>query len=169
MKHSDLKAFSLAEVTLALGIAAICLLAIFGLLPVGLNSNQASIEQTAAASFAKAIVSDLRNTPVISDPPPISPFYEIPFPTDSAVASHTIWLTETGASAASIDSQITPTSNAKYRVFLTLTPPPPSTKAATIVRILISWPALGEIKTSGTSEPMHAAGTFETVTALDRN
>ena len=36
-------AFTLIEVTLALGITAFCLLAIFGLLPVGLRSNQAAV------------------------------------------------------------------------------------------------------------------------------
>ncbi|HEV2841922.1 MAG TPA: hypothetical protein VGW39_11395 [Chthoniobacterales bacterium] len=31
--------FSLVEVTLALGVASVCLIAIFGLLPVGLRTN----------------------------------------------------------------------------------------------------------------------------------
>jgi len=48
--------FSLVEVALALAITAFCLVAVFGLLPVGLNSNQASTEQTAAANIARSII-----------------------------------------------------------------------------------------------------------------
>ena len=71
------KAFTLVEVTLALGVAAFCLLAVFGLLPTGINCNRASVEQTAAASLARAIVADLRSTPRNSR---TSPQYAIPFP-----------------------------------------------------------------------------------------
>src|SRR5207248_1091899 len=48
--------FSLIEVALALGVAAFALVAIIGLIPVGLNSNQASSEQTAAAGLAAGII-----------------------------------------------------------------------------------------------------------------
>ena len=51
-----MNAFSLVEVTLALGIAAFCLLAIFGLLPVGIKSQQNAIGQTVAAGIATGIV-----------------------------------------------------------------------------------------------------------------
>src|SRR5438067_2326768 len=52
--------FSLVEVTIALGIGAFCLIAIFGLLPVGLTSNRNSVEQTKAAGVATAVFTDLR-------------------------------------------------------------------------------------------------------------
>ena len=55
MKTRLSAAFSLVEVTLALGVAAFCLIAVFGLLPVGVNSDQTSIQQTAAASLATSI------------------------------------------------------------------------------------------------------------------
>jgi uncharacterized protein (TIGR02598 family) len=58
--------FSLIEVTIALGIAAFCLITVFALLPLGLNSNQNSFEQTAAAGIATAIAADLHGTPVVS-------------------------------------------------------------------------------------------------------
>ncbi len=57
-------AFSLVEVTLALGLTSFCLVAIFGLLPVGLNNNKNSIQQTAASAIISAVVSDLYATPV---------------------------------------------------------------------------------------------------------
>ena len=56
-------AFSLVEVTLALGIAAFCLIAVFGLMPVGVQTNRNATSQTAATDIIAAIVSDLRATP----------------------------------------------------------------------------------------------------------
>src|SRR5438309_893278 len=56
--------FSLVEVTLALGVASVSLLVIFSLLPIGLQTNQRSIEQTASADILSAVASDLRATAV---------------------------------------------------------------------------------------------------------
>jgi type II secretory pathway pseudopilin PulG len=52
--------FSLVEVTLALGIAAFCLLTVFALLPVALSTQQASIQQTVANDIMTEILGDLR-------------------------------------------------------------------------------------------------------------
>jgi hypothetical protein len=60
-------AFSLVEVTLALGVAAFCLIALFGLLPIGLKTDQSAIRQTTANGILSAIVADLRATPVTSN------------------------------------------------------------------------------------------------------
>ncbi len=53
-------AFSLVEVVLALGIAAFCLLAVIGMLPIAVKSQQASVQQTAANSITSGIIADLR-------------------------------------------------------------------------------------------------------------
>ena len=58
--------FSLVEVALALGVAAVSLLVIFSLLPIGLQTNQRSIEQTVSADILSAVAADLRATPVTS-------------------------------------------------------------------------------------------------------
>jgi hypothetical protein len=57
---SDVAAFSLVEVTLALGVAAFCLIAVFGLLPTSLKTQQTSIQQTTASQIISTIFSDLR-------------------------------------------------------------------------------------------------------------
>jgi uncharacterized protein (TIGR02598 family) len=57
---SGVAAFSLVEVTLALGVAAFCLIAVLGLLPTSLKTQQASIQQTTANSIISQILSDLR-------------------------------------------------------------------------------------------------------------
>lgn len=56
------KAFSLVEVVLAMGIAAIVLLSILALLPLGVKNNQISVEETRATSMLTTIEADLRNS-----------------------------------------------------------------------------------------------------------
>jgi type II secretory pathway pseudopilin PulG len=53
-------AFSLVEVTLALGVAAFCLIAVLGLLPTSLKTQQSSAQQTIANEIASEILGDLR-------------------------------------------------------------------------------------------------------------
>jgi len=53
-------AFSLVEVTLALGVAAICLVTLLGLLPAGVKTQQTSIQQTTANQIISQIYSFLR-------------------------------------------------------------------------------------------------------------
>src|SRR5438128_356253 len=52
--------FSLVEVTLALGVAAFCLLVLLGLLPAGVKTQQSSIQQTTANQIISQIFSFLR-------------------------------------------------------------------------------------------------------------
>src|SRR5690349_21540030 len=52
--------FSLVELTLALGVAAFCLIALLGLLPASLKTQQNSIEQTVANGVITEILGDLR-------------------------------------------------------------------------------------------------------------
>src|SRR5436309_7561378 len=58
-----LHAFSLVEVTLALGVAAFCLIAVFGLVPVGVQTNRNATSQTVATNILSSVVSDIRASP----------------------------------------------------------------------------------------------------------
>lgn len=61
-KNSQIcRAFSLVEVVLALGLVSFCLLAIVGLLPVGLQSVKNAKEGSAAANALSQIATGLRN------------------------------------------------------------------------------------------------------------
>jgi len=64
MKQLRSAAFSLVEVTLAIGIAAFCLIAVFGLIPVGVQTNRNATSQTGATNIIAAVVADLRATPI---------------------------------------------------------------------------------------------------------
>jgi type II secretory pathway pseudopilin PulG len=56
-------AFSLVELTLSLGIAAFCLIAVFGLMPVGVQTNRNATSQTASTNILSSVVSDIRASP----------------------------------------------------------------------------------------------------------
>jgi len=144
-------AFSLVEVTMALGIAAFCLLAIFGLLPVGMKSHQNAIEQTAVAGIATGIMADLRTTPATNS---TSPNYNIAIPTNTK-----LYLREDGSatSASGTDS--------KYLAWVSFSVPP-QPRAATMVHLLITWPAAADLNNN---PPVNYSGSFEAVSALDRN
>jgi uncharacterized protein (TIGR02598 family) len=72
MKGHLTSAFSLVEVTLALGIAAFCLIAVFGLMPVGMQTNRNAKSQTNATNIITAVIADLRSTPITTITTPTS-------------------------------------------------------------------------------------------------
>lgn len=143
--------FSLVEVTLALGIAAFCLLALFGLLPLGLQANQNSISQAAAASVLSSVIADLRATPRTSL---TSSQYEITF----GVAK-SLYFDGEGRSVAPTDPNATP----RYRVTISFPASPAGTFAPTFVNLKLTWPALVD---PATTTP---TGLVETFAALDRH
>ena len=132
--------FTLVEVTIALGIASFCLLAVFGLLPAGINCNRASVEQTAAASLARAIVADLRATSHASNS---SPQYAIPFP----ATSNSLYFAEDGTTGST---------SARYLATITINPAAPTAFA----NIRITWPASAPVAS--------ASGSYEVTTAIGR-
>jgi uncharacterized protein (TIGR02598 family) len=148
--------FSLVEVTLALGVAGFCLIAIFGLLPLGISSNQAATEQIAAANLLTAVVTDLRAT---ANVPPkgsaqTSPAFGIALPAPGTPETLT-------TSFLSADGRrVSSASDARYQLNVWITPPATG-RTATAARLLITWPAPANVG--------KALGSVETFTALDRN
>lgn len=162
------KGFSLVEVTLALGIAAFCLLAILALLPVGLNSNQASLEQTAAAGLARGIISDLRATPKTTPPTDqSSPMYQLTIPAGGTGRSTIFLNRDTTTKGAAVDSDADADKDPHYRATVYFSAPSVGQKTATTVRVLITWPGMAD-KTAS-ADPRNFAGSYEITTALDRN
>jgi uncharacterized protein (TIGR02598 family) len=54
-----LRAFSLIEVTLAIGIVSFCILPILALLPVGLNATREAIVQSGVASIGRQLQTEM--------------------------------------------------------------------------------------------------------------
>jgi len=142
--------FSLVEVTLALGVAAFCLIALLGLLPLGMQTNQTAISQTTAASILSSVVADLRVTPKAN---PTSPQYDITFGT-----AKLLYVDDQGRVVTSTDPNAAP----RCRVTITFPTSPEGLFEPTFVSLKISWPALAD---PATTTP---AGFVETFAALDR-
>ena len=141
--------FSLVELTLAIGIAAFCLMAVFGLLPIGVQTNQAAISQTAAASILSAVASDLRATPGTSD---MSAQFSLNF----ASPSQTLYFDEAGRATSVADG-------ARYRLTIAFPVNPAGANAARFAVLKISWPAAVD---PTTTQP---AGWVEIFAAFDRH
>ena len=144
MKRQLTTAFSLVEVTIALGVIAVGLIAVFGLLPIGVNSNQASIQQTATSAILTAISEDLRATPKTENR---SFLFKIRIP-----EGDTLYFKESGT--------VDVPGNSRYRASVSFTPS--SNRLATTGRILLAWPAQQD-------DTSNAKGTIEAFVALDRN
>ena len=144
--------FSLVEVTLALGVAAVCLLVLLGLLPTGTKTQQNSIQQTTANQILSQICSflraDVRLPPglyqqVCPDPPdPDDPcnwdqlhghWLNVAQPPD------TLYFTQAGKQTGNVIAS-SPPSDAVFRVKITYNPIPP-TGSTSVANIFVSWPA----------------------------
>lgn len=150
--------FSLVEVSLALGIVAICLVTIFGLLPVGLQTAQISNQQVASADIISAIIADLRATPITipRGGGTTSPQFAINIPANPVATATISTLFFDGGGVA------TPSTNSLSRYRLTITfQPNGGSRSATLVNLKMTWPAEASIA--------NATGTAEMLVALDRN
>lgn len=153
-------AFSLVEVAIALGVTAVSLVPIFGMLPIGMKSNQASVGQTAANGILAAVAADLRATPP-TVPPGLSgtsQLFSIPIPANSVMSGTTVlYFSKDGQSS----TQPVPSPAPDYRLTVTSLHSGTNAKAATCVKLQISWP--------GTVDVTKAVGSAQTFIALDRN
>jgi uncharacterized protein (TIGR02598 family) len=138
-------AFSLVEVTLALGVGAFCLIAVFGLLPIGVQTNRNATSQTAATNIIAAIVSDLRATPRTSA---TSSQFAITFGT-----AKTLYFDGAGQFTTTLGA------NSRYQVNVTW-----NSSGFTGLRyadVKVTWPA--------PATSANASGSSEMFAAFDRN
>jgi len=139
---SGRSAFSLVEVTLALGVAAVCLIVLLGLLPASLKTQQNSIEQTTANAIISTIWSDLRADLIL--PPGQYRHLE----EDSGYNLHghwagmmqpdTLYFTQEGKQTGTVNGS--PPADAVFRAKITYNPVPP-TGNTSVANIRVSWPA----------------------------
>jgi uncharacterized protein (TIGR02598 family) len=138
-------AFSLVEVTLALGIAAFCLIAVFGLVPIGVQTNRNATSQTAATNIITAVVSDLRATPTASN---TSSQFAITFGTNK-----TLYFDGTG------QFTILPSTNSRYQLNVTWSDS--GSAGLRYADLKVTWPAA--------ATAANASGSTEMFAAFDRN
>jgi uncharacterized protein (TIGR02598 family) len=138
-------AFSLVEVTFALGIAAFCLIAIFGLMPVGIQANRNATSQSAATNILVSVVSDLRATSKAAN---TSPQFAITFGTNK-----TLYFGSVG--------QFTTSLNANSRYQLNITWSDSGTTGLRYADLKVTWPPA--------ATAANANGSAEMFAAFDRN
>jgi type II secretory pathway pseudopilin PulG len=153
MKHLVCRtaSFSLVEVTLALGVAAICLIAMLGLMPTSLKTQQNSVRQTTANQIISQIYSVLRSDVRL---PPGQANKVCPDPPDpnvpcnwSALHGHwltvgqppdTMYFTNEGTQTGNVNGN--PPADAVFRAKITYIPIPP-TGSTSVANVVVSWPA----------------------------
>jgi len=163
-------AFSLVELTAAIGIASFCLIAVFGLMPVGVQTNRNATSQTAAANVMAAVIADVRATPKTIT---TSAQFGINISTDPTTGVDpatcqrcaSCWNSQTQTLYLDTAGQVTTATNGRYRVAFThvknsaATP----TAGAIFADLNVTWPAPTNPCATTPS------GSVETMAAFDRN
>ena len=144
----------MVEVTLALGVVAISMLAILGLLAAGSQVNRTATDQTASSDILSAVANDLRATP---GPTATSLGYGITIPSNP-VASETRTTLYFNSAGEASTSQV---SGSRYRLVLTFLPTGAG-RFATRVSLRMTWPAAADPTNANTQSA-------EMFLALDRN
>ena|SRR5438094_7745403 len=165
MKRSsrEIAGFSMVEITLALGITAFCLLAVLGLLAAGLQTQQASIQQTTANEVISDQAGILRAA--VRYPPGIADKLDDPYRTlkghwATVGTPDTLYYTNEGVITGNVNV-IGP--GAVFRLTLTYLQPPTETTA--LANIKVTWPAEVDPADPRTGAP---AGKVETFIAVNR-
>jgi len=143
--------FTLVEVTLALGIAAICLIPLIGLLPTSLKTQQSSIRQTTANQILSQISSFLRADVRL---PPGQASKACPDPPDpnepcdwSNLNGHwrdvatpdTMYFTNEAKPTGTVTQPDNVPADAVFRAKITYMTPP--TETTSLASIHVTWPA----------------------------
>jgi len=156
MKKQFTSAFSLVELTVALGVASFCLIALFGLMPVGVQTNRNATSETAATNIMAAVVSDLRATPRCI---PTSSIYQITLGTVctpvSTPSPTTLYFDATGQFSTLLGS------NSRYQLNITWTRTGGNSTGWRSADVKVTWPAA--------ATPANASGSTEMFAAFDRN
>jgi len=159
-----LAAFSLVEITLALGVGAFCLIAVLGMLPVALKTQQASASQTKANAIISQIIDSLRA--------------DVRLPPGQASKAEGEWANLHGHwKAVAVPDNLFFTSDGDQTGAVTQGPPPaaptdavfratvtylfPPTATTSIAKITVSWPA-------AQSDLTKVAGSIDMFAAVNR-
>jgi uncharacterized protein (TIGR02598 family) len=143
VKKQLISAFSLIELTVTIGIAAFCLIAVFGLMPVGVRTNRNATSQTAATNIMAAVISDLRATPKANN---TSSQFAITFGTPTP-----LYFDGSGQFTTTLGA------NSRYQLNVTWY----GTTGLRYADLKVTWPAA--------ATTANASGSTEMFTAFDRN
>jgi len=157
------RGFSLVELTLALGVAAFCLIAVFGLVPVGVQTNRNATSQTTATNILSGVIADIRASPKGS----------------STTAKYKIRRSKSNSTTVCFDGQGQPdplggqignvpcrTGNWRYRLYVKIYPTATLTNqnlipyCANYADLKLVWPAAADPLTATPSGSVETATSF---------
>ncbi len=163
---SEATAFSLIELTLALGIAAFCLITLFALIPVALKTQQTSIQQTTANTVASQIVADL--SAALRLPPGLqSKQFNLHGHWAALQTPDLLYFAKDGTFVPGSTNQRPPPSTAVFLAAVTYLRPP--TETTSLADITVGWPARGiPVNLDGQPDFSKGAGKIETFAAINR-
>lgn len=175
--------FSLVEVALALGIAGFCLVSLFGLVPLGVDTAQVAADQAVASSILTHVLADLRATPALpvgsaAGTPSKSSEYGLTIPDSTPRSGLTtpvfLYFGDTSqyfSFPTSGGAPVAAASSARYRLTIQYLPTDGGVRAATGVSLQISWPPQVDPTKVDPSQPQtgRLTGRVQIFAALDRN
>jgi type II secretory pathway pseudopilin PulG len=159
-------AFSLIELTLALGIAAFCLITLFALIPVALKTQQTSTQQTTANTVASQIVADL--SAALRLPPGLqSKQFNLHGHWAQALTPDLLYFAKDGTFVPGSTNQRPPPPTAVFLAAVTYLQPP--TETTSLADVTVGWPAAGiPVNVDGQPDFSKGAGKIETFAAINR-
>ena len=147
------EAFSLVEISLALGLVAFCLVALLALFQAGLQQGRRSLDQTRAAHILEAILEDYRGAArnprggVYSQPTPApaSARFQLPAPGPGEEAREDTIRVDDSASV------VRSAQGGDYVAHYRIEPPPAEVGAygPGRIRVEVAWPAVAEFTGAG--------------------
>jgi len=162
-RSQSCNAFSLAEVVLALGVAALALIGVMGMLPVALKVQQASVNQTKANAVMSQAINFLRadvRLPPGQAKKAQGDWTNLNGHWQSVAVPDTLFFTGDGKqNGYGSGSAPAAPADAVFRATLTYLFPPTATTS--IAKITVSWPA-------AQSDLTKVAGSIEMFAAVNR-
>jgi len=150
-------AFSLVEVTLALGVGAFCLIAILGMLPVASRTQRTSTGQTTANEIISEIATDLGAATRLP-PGQQSKQFSLKGHWAAVNTPDTLYFTINATQTGSVNAGAAP-ADAVFKATITYIFPP--TDTTSLADIVVSWPA-------AQSDLSKVTGSVETFIAINR-
>ena len=174
MKPSPRQAFTLVELAIAFGVISFALVGILGLLPIGIQSNKITVEQTRAAEILTALEADLRNThPLLCSGTSLQFGLPIPYEasgTDKLVFNTTLVKNQfTGSYSVKIADTEQPAAAGEFAhyqatvVYTRVASDLPTQSLAPLEAVLmVNWPPITAASVGDFSNPAKVAGCVKT-------
>jgi uncharacterized protein (TIGR02598 family) len=170
LRSRSLAGFSLVEIVLALGVAAFCLIAVFGLMAVGLKTQQASVQQTKANAIISQIVDDLRadvRLPPGQASKAQGQWLNLHGHWAAVATPDTLYFTNDGDQTGTVNQSPAPPGAVFAATIKYLAPP---TVTTSIAKITVAWPA-GSVSIDPSTQQVDlskVAGSIDMFAAVNR-